>query len=309
MNSNIYKNICEKALCESAKICKKNIANGTDIIEITIENNVAHLSKITTHDVFIFRQNIVLDFVNKACKLLNEPINIVINIGLHDSYNDNLGIMVFSTTKNADNTLIPDLYSMMEYSGKLNTKDNLDFQTKENKAIFIGWMSGNENFKYNERLQLCNVYINNNNVKCYINNDYAFDKIQELLESLEILYPNCKHFLSNGLSIETQRHYKYIINVDGNTCSWDRIPWILNSNSLCLKKKSNNVCWYYDFMLKNEHYVEFDDDSEIEHIINATSIDDCNRIISNANQFCEDYLNLNSHIFYMSTLILMLSKY
>jgi hypothetical protein len=40
MNSNICKNICEKALCESAKFCKKNIANGIDIIEITIENNI-----------------------------------------------------------------------------------------------------------------------------------------------------------------------------------------------------------------------------------------------------------------------------
>jgi hypothetical protein len=116
-------------------------------------------------------------------------------------------------------------------------------------------------------------------------------------------YPNYTLISSNGLSIEQQQEYKYIINVDGNTCAWDRVPWVLYSNSVCLKKTSNNVCWYYDFMLKNEHYVEFDDDSEIEHIINTISIDDCKRIISNANQFCDDYLKINSHLLYMSKLL------
>ena len=96
------------------------------------------------------------------------------------------------------------------------------------------------------------------------------------------------------------------------------------------KKKSNQICWYYEFMLKdepgekvltfssarleethrvfsNKHYIEFEDDSLIETIINTIPINECQKIIKNANQFVNDYLIHSSHKFYMSKLLYYLS--
>ena len=301
MDSIIYEKICEKALKESKKKIVDNLANEYDIIEITIINNIANLTKETNQTIFKYRQNTVLQFINDSCKLLDKSINIVINIGLHDSYSSNLGILIFSSKGNTNNICIPDLYAMCEYSGKLNIEDNVEFENKKNKAIFIGAENGNDIYvKYNKRINLCNNYINNNNIKCYINKIYSTNDIK-------LEYPNYESFMHNGMTIQEQLKYKYIINVDGNTCAWDRLPWILNSKSLCLKKKSHDTSWYYDFMVKDEHYVEFDDDSEVETIINTISTNECKRIIKNANKFCDDYLKKKSQMTYMAKLLYYLS--
>ena len=299
--NNIYENICKKALNESKKYIVNNLANEDDIIEITIINNIATLTKETRNCAFTQRQTSVLQFINESCKLLDEYINMTINIGLHDTYHSNLGIMIFAGEENTENIIIPDFYAMNNYNNILQ-KDNICFENKKNKAIFIGSSTGNCNPQYNERLNLCNKYINNTNINCYINN---FCQINMNLITNE--YPNYQSFSSGYISIAKQLEYKYIITVDGNTTTWDRIPWVFNSNSVCLKKKSNQTCWYYEFMLKDEHYIEFEDDSLIETIINTIPINECHRIIKNANQFVDDYLKHTSHKLYMSKLLYYLS--
>ena len=116
-------------------------------------------------------------------------------------------------------------------------------------------------------------------------------------------YPNYQLFKSNNIDILSQLKYQYVISVDGNTTAWDRVPWVLNSKSLCLKKKSLQKNWYYDFFSKDEHYIEFDDDNEIENIINNTSDQEFKRINTNANKFCKEYLTEQSHLLYMSKLL------
>jgi hypothetical protein len=298
-------NIEKKALYESKKKIVNNLANEDDIIEISIIKSNVHLTKPTKTEFWISRQNEVVKFLNDCCKiLLHRNINLVINVGLHDIYHNNLGIMVFSTPNSKQqNILIPDYYSMLDYNGKLDTKDNMSFESKLNKAIFVGSSTGSVNPRVNERLNLCDNFKNNNNIKCYISN---FCQIN--MSDIHYEYPNYRLFSSLHIPISKQLEYKYIINVDGNTCTLDRIPWIFNSNSLCLKKKSTHKCWYYDFMNKNEHFVEFDNDDEIEKIINTISLNDCKRIIKNANEFCNNYLKKNCHLQYMSKLLYFISK-
>jgi hypothetical protein len=298
------KNIEKKALYESKKKMVKNLANEDDIIEISIVNNIVHLTKPTKTEIYVCRQNEVVTFLNDCCKILDKNINLVINIGLHDTYKDNLGIMVFSiTNSNQQNILIPDYYSMSNYDGKLDINVDIPFDQKLNKAIFVGSSTGSVNPRINERLNLCNTFINNNNIKCYISN-FCQININDIIKE----YPNYRLFSSSHIPILNQLEYKYIINVDGNTCTWDRIPWILNNNSICLKKKSNHKCWYYDFMNKGEHFIEFDNDNEIQEKINKISFNDCKRIINNANQFCNNYLKRNCHLQYMAKLLYYISK-
>ena len=47
------------------------------------------------------------------------------------------------------------------------------------------------------------------------------------------------------MSKEDHAHYKYIVSVDGWSCSWYRPVWILKSNSLLIKQNSTKVQWFY----------------------------------------------------------------
>ena len=111
MDNIVFENICKKAYDEAKKPFVNNKANDDDIIEIVIKNNKPFLinkplrKKILKRkilrrhpDVWRTRKNAVFKFFIKCCKLLDNknPINIVLNIGLHDAYNEDLGIMVFS---------------------------------------------------------------------------------------------------------------------------------------------------------------------------------------------------------------------
>lgn len=54
--------------------------------------------------------------------------------------------------------------------------------------------------------------------------------------------------------------YKYLIAVDGNTCSWLRVPWIMLSNSVLLKQETSNIEWFYSALKPYIHYVPINED-------------------------------------------------
>jgi hypothetical protein len=58
-----------------------------------------------------------------------------------------------------------------------------------------------------------------------------------------------------GASIEGHFPYKYLLDVDGNSCTYSRCRWIILSNSVLVKVMSSHVQWYYKAMVPWEHYV------------------------------------------------------
>ena len=302
--------IIENIALRESKLSKLDLSkvDNNMIIGITIINSIPYFS----HEVSNSKNNInvhhrgrsVLNFIKKVCSISPKKINCKLAIGLHDAHDDmKEGLMVFSKKKDSKCILIPDLYSMNNYGGKINNKDNIPFLKKKNESLFIGSTTGNNNPENNSRLKLCDFSLNNKKIKAYINN---ICQISE--EKIAITYPKYKNFLHKNLSINDQVQYKYLINVDGNTCAWDRLVWILNTNSICLKQKSDNKCWYYDLMENNKHYIEFNEPNDINTIINKLSPEKCNDIIKNANAFVNEYLRENSHMLYMSNLLYNLSE-
>jgi len=55
-------------------------------------------------------------------------------------------------------------------------------------------------------------------------------------------------------------NYKYILDVDGNACTWDATAWKLNSGSVILKCKSPWKQWFYEEYIPWVHYVPISDD-------------------------------------------------
>jgi hypothetical protein len=289
--------ISEIAKMHASHKLVNNYANGEDIIEIEIIDNVASLTS-SSNDGFRGREQIVFHFIKNVAQSFPLPINLKMNISLHDKENDREGLFVFSKFKHQKQFLLPDLYAMMEYSSKIDRMDNISIHDKQHGAIFIGSSTGDLNAIVNERLQLCNYYKNHNFIKCYISNVCQISH-----NDVSFVYPEYNFFLKRHMQLSEQLIYKYVISVDGNTCAWDRVPWTLNSNSVSLKKKSETECWYYTAMKPDIHYIEFGDNSEIIDIVNNTSNKTREEIVKNANKFVDDYIRVHNQQMYLGYLL------
>ena len=286
-------NIRSKAKAESEKYMNFRTFEASDSrCTCVIRNNACEQEG--SCPTFMYRNCVVFNFINDVCKDTTRCINTTLSIELNDSYNTYNCSTYKSTFFSGSSMLplVPDIYAITHYGNKLKIVDTIPHEEKINKAIFIGASTGSCDPSTNERLLICNKYIDNPLIHCFIN--YICQIPEETIESV---FPSYKKFIRSSMTIEEQSKYKYIISVDGNTSAWDRVPWILNSKSILLLKKSDNKCWYYDFLLPNVHYIPFDDDTDIESIV--LSSEDRNHIIRNANQFVKDYLLYEKHKLYM----------
>jgi hypothetical protein len=101
--------------------------------------------------------------------------------------------------------------------------------------------------------------------------------------------------------------YLYIISIDGNAPAWNRVPWILNSNSVLLMKRSPKVNWYYGLMKEGEHYLGFDDPEEIHEYIDTLNISELEKITENAQKFVREVISFDKQQYYMMKVIEFIS--
>jgi len=289
------------ALNESLNYNPEVLPDGKSIIEIMIVDGVPSLTSGPGDD-FSNRGNTVFEFIKKTIETYNFKGSRRLIIGVEDTYVNGLGIMVFSKNKKSQkNTMIPDLYAMGEYHGSLNSIDEKQLSEKHTMGIFAGASTGHTDPKYNERILFSNSAIGNSHVKSYITS------IVQMEESkIEGNFPSYRDFTSDSISENEQKNYKYVISIDGNTTSWDRIPWVFRSNSILLKKRSDDVNWYYSFMKEDEHYLGFDDLQEAEHVIKNTSLGFLEKINENSKKFVNSYLTLEKQMYYMIKVIELL---
>ena len=96
-------------------------------------------------------------------------------------------------------------------------------------------------------------------------------------------------------SITQQLNYKYILDMDGWSSTWDATIWKLYSGSVLFKVKSTWQQWYYDELIEWEHYVPISNDfSDLNEKIEWCILNDdkCKQIAKNAKAFVIEKLNL-----------------
>jgi hypothetical protein len=227
-------------------------------------------------------------------------------IGLHDSYKEDKykGIFVSSRSKGSKGqVLLPDFYAMRNYEKKLDIIDTLKFEEKINKAVFVGSDTGNLDPRLNRRLQLCEWALEHKQ-ECMCVIAFTGSQIESETDTkITTFYPNFDSFkIDHKMSIEEQREYKFCICMDGNTCAWDRFVWQLNSNSVTLKEKSDNICWYYPLMQPGKEYLEFENFEDIIDLMQNKEIN-FGEIIENGKQFVNNYLTYKYHLLYTAFLL------
>ena len=126
----------------------------------------------------------------------------------------------------------------------------------------------------------------------------CIDKIQDYtgirrflitnFESNKLMNINYKNYIT----IEEQMKYKFILSIEGYDVATN-LKWIMNSNSLCFMPKPTCESWFMEgTLIPGYHYVEIKNDlSDLEDKIKyyILNLDECKRIIKNANNYVEQF--------------------
>jgi len=238
-------------------------------------------------------------------------------IELHDTIqprDTSGGCFCFSknATDRGDYVLFPDEYQMQNYHGLLTYyQDDLTWDLKKSKALFCGTSTGSTIPSVNERLNACDWAAKNASSFA----DFYITRVAQMDESAIVSsYPSTHSLFLKKDIIPVKSHYdyRYLVNIAGNTCCWNRLPMIMNSNSLLLNVYNTDICWYYPALHEGVNYVpvklcgdmlyktiQYYDANPLEAQI----------IVRNAHKFVNQFLSKTSSILYTTNLFENIAHY
>lgn len=104
-------------------------------------------------------------------------------------------------------------------------------------------------------------------------------------------YPEFKHMYCDPVQQEQQYNWKFLLSADGNTCSYDRMCWVMKSNSLLFKYQSNDILWYYPLVLEDTHFTSVTvDNMRKKHSFMLNNRNIAQFQIATANQFVKTFI-------------------
>jgi hypothetical protein len=228
-------------------------------------------------------------------------------IELHDSYTyldngkDYKNVLTFAKRKQDKYpVLIPDPFMLGNYGGRLSIKDPYAFEQKASKVGFYGVTTGNRKASLNQRLQLANWSVSNRDFTDFHITGIAQMSVDDVLSA----YPSFKEDIYRPpVNQQEQYKYKYLMSVDGNTCSYDRLCWIMKSNSLLFKYVSDEILFYYPLLLENTHFVSVNKNNlKNKFTYYENNPRETNNIIMNGTTFVDTFLQPCNTIMYLTYL-------
>ena len=162
-----------------------------------------------------------------------------------DFYEEGVPRWCFTRRAHHPNLLIPNSHIVgVKQVTETFSRLDLDFDDKKDKAIFAGSYTGGHLPEDNQRFLFCMKNKDSELGKFRITTDLRDVSDPERFQDFD-LEPIQSDFISQG----EQLSYKYIFNINGNTNSWDRLPWAMNSKCLCLflRPKREDMCWHYHY--------------------------------------------------------------
>ena len=101
-----------------------------------------------------------------------------------------------------------------------------------------------------------------------------------------------------------QLKYKYVLDIDGNSSTWDATAWKLNSNSVILKVEGPWSQWFYDDFKPWTHYVPIKDDmSDIQEKYEwcESHQEECELMVSNCKALFQKAYRFTNVMDYIET--------
>lgn len=100
--------------------------------------------------------------------------------------------------------------------------------------------------------------------------------------------------LSENVPIFDHIKYRYLLDIDGNSCTYSRLYWILLSNCVCIKQITENEQWYYKGIKPFEHYLPVNSDlSDLFEVLAwaKENPEECEIIVERSTSFAKEDLS------------------
>lgn len=213
------------------------------------------------------RFNFVLSLLNAVIKNYDLRLNCNIILSLSDAtgLNQKYTRLTFSSDLNSNHILIPDPH-LFQYIYAKNEilRGDISFSDKYDKIIFCGSDTGAiDDDLLNQRVKFCNKSTEHEKIFAKITKFVHFN--DEMLKDKSV-----KNIYHDVVPIEEQLKYKFILDIDGNSSSWDRIAWVMASNSYLIHLKSD-LCtvnnWYHPYVLKEKILPVFTEQEVLDYKI------------------------------------------
>lgn len=218
------------------------------------------------------------------------------SIQLHDTYtylNDGKiydDVFTFGKRKSDKGPIVlPDCYFMGDWGRKYHgLVDNIRWEDKIGKAIFVGSTTGNRDPTLNQRIDLC-LWGRDKKDWC----DFGITGIVQMDPGVACeRVPDLKKVLRPQMTLEDQMKYKYMLLIDGNTNKWTVDSFYTKSLSLMMPSK--DMLWYYPLLIEGTHFVGVDRDNMIKKIQYYNSNDrEAKFIVENGNILASKLFNQN----------------
>lgn len=251
-------------------------------------------------------------------KKLNETIplpNVDFVVSLEDGFGGNPGLgpcFVFAKKRDVDSLiLIPDIKALVGYA-KLRkmipqANEKFPWEKKLAKGFWRGSTTGGYStltaWEHLMRSQLVLLSLAHPDEV-----DARFHAAVQCDPEVPLLL-KAKGMMGKSTTKPGHLKFKYLIDVDGNSCSYERYFWLLLSNSLVLKQMTDNVQWYYGGLEPYRHFVPVKKDLSdlLDQIEWARTHDiEAQLIAEEATQFVKDNLSPEDTALY---LYLLLNEY
>jgi len=185
---------------------------------------------------------------NPSLDEYKDIVEIKVNKNIIPIFHKNKYVFAFSKHNNDPFTiLVLDRY-YIAYNGYIDNKKIIDenfveWENKKNECIWRGNLENGSVFNF---FDINNKH--NLNQREYFKKMYNENKIRNM------------NYSSEHTTIAEQLKYKYILDIDGWSSTWDGTFWKLYSGSILLKQKSIWKQWYYDELIEWVHYVPIEND-------------------------------------------------
>lgn len=241
----------------------------------------------------IIRLNFINDIIKSS---VSEDVNCKFILNLHDSPQDGLDCsrLCLSRKQNQKHICIPDCHL---YQARILMQNILEkeFQPIYNKAIFRGSSTGPSVLDgFPQRVVFCKKYKDSEYIDAGISNWVGYNEVSEVTKDYVTPLEQCR--------------YKFIININGNATSWDRLPWIMASNSICIfiePSLEKHVSWYYPYFEGEMPFLYIKQDEVeivIENIIKYNLESKVSEILDKQKRFCQFFMS-NVHELYLNHLL------
>ncbi len=237
------------------------------------------------------------------------PSSFEMIFSLHDSLSINEPIFTVAKKKQFQTILTPEFFILRGFQKNpglvIDGNRNYPWNKKKSMGVWRGQTTGGL-YTYPSCLKLPRVTLVNlsrENPKLI---DCAFTGYVQFQDEKSLGLFKKEYPLEPRISVLDQIAYKYLIDIDGNTCNDGRTYWMNHANSVLLKQQSEHVFWFSERFKPFEHYIPFKPDlSDLIETIHWAQDNDlkCQDISLNSSDLAASVYKISEQIKYFSQLI------